>query len=119
MGGQLGLGHFHLIAAKCTDNVRQRSGRAGGVPSSLVLAVEDGGHVLSGHAVQVEMELARGIRALVLAYHCAAAHHAQLRLAVAHISVFQVLEMAGPDRHPTERGHMTRGSRSTYGPLDR
>jgi anti-sigma B factor antagonist len=39
-----------------------------------------------------------GMRCLVLAYHRAVACHAQLRLAVTHISVFQVLAVAGLDR---------------------
>ena len=39
-----------------------------------------------------------GIRSLVLAYHRAAHCHAQLRLAVTHVGVFQVLQVAGLDR---------------------
>jgi anti-sigma B factor antagonist len=39
-----------------------------------------------------------GIRSLVLAYRRAADCRAQLRLAVTHIGVFQVLEVAGLDR---------------------
>jgi len=39
-----------------------------------------------------------GMRALVLARRCAAAHQAQLRLVVSHPSVLQVLTLAGLDR---------------------
>jgi anti-sigma B factor antagonist len=39
-----------------------------------------------------------GMRALVLAHRCAAAHHAQLRLVVSHPSVLQVLKLTGLDR---------------------
>ncbi len=39
-----------------------------------------------------------GISQLVLAHHCAVAHHAQLRLVVPHASVLGVLKVAGVDR---------------------
>ena len=39
-----------------------------------------------------------GISQLVLAHHCAAAHHAQLRLAVPHDQVQDVLKVTGVDR---------------------
>ena len=39
-----------------------------------------------------------GISQLVLAHHCAAAHHAQLRLAVPHDQVRDVLKVTGVDR---------------------
>jgi anti-sigma B factor antagonist len=39
-----------------------------------------------------------GMRSLVLAHRCAAAHHAQLRLVVSYASVLQVLKLAGLDR---------------------
>ena len=39
-----------------------------------------------------------GISQLVLAHHCATAHHAQLRLAVPHTGVLAVLKVAGVDR---------------------
>lgn len=39
-----------------------------------------------------------GISQLVLAHHCAAAHHAQLRLAVPHDQVLEVLTVTGVDR---------------------
>jgi anti-anti-sigma regulatory factor len=50
----------------------------------------------------------------VLAYRCAAAHHAQLRLAVPHTSVLQVLKLTGLDRllpvYPSLAAAMTGGS---------
>jgi anti-sigma B factor antagonist len=39
-----------------------------------------------------------GISQLVLAHHCATAHHAQLRLAVPHTGVLDVLKVTGVDR---------------------
>ena len=39
-----------------------------------------------------------GISQLVLAHHCAAAHHAQLRLVVPHHQVLGVLQVTGVDR---------------------
>jgi anti-sigma B factor antagonist len=39
-----------------------------------------------------------GMRSLVLAHRCAAAHHAQLRLAVPDTRVVQVLKLTGLDR---------------------
>jgi anti-sigma B factor antagonist len=39
-----------------------------------------------------------GISQLVLAHHCAAAHHAQLRLVVPHDQVLGVLTVTGVDR---------------------
>lgn len=39
-----------------------------------------------------------GISQLVLAHHCAAAHHAQLRLAVPHDQVREILKVTGVDR---------------------
>ena len=39
-----------------------------------------------------------GISQLVLAHHCAAAHHAQLRLAVPYDQVQDVLKVTGVDR---------------------
>ena len=39
-----------------------------------------------------------GISQLVLAHHCATAHHAQLRLAVPHAGVLDVLKVVGLDR---------------------
>ena len=39
-----------------------------------------------------------GISQLVLAHHCAAAHHAQLRLVVPHAKVLGALTLAGLDR---------------------
>jgi anti-sigma B factor antagonist len=39
-----------------------------------------------------------GISQLVLAHHSAAAHHAQLRLAVPHDHVLEVLKVTGIDR---------------------
>jgi anti-sigma B factor antagonist len=39
-----------------------------------------------------------GISQLVLAHRCAAAHHAQLRLAVPHDQVLDVLNVTGVDR---------------------
>jgi anti-sigma B factor antagonist len=39
-----------------------------------------------------------GISQLVLAHHCATAHHAQLRLAVPHAGVLDVLKVTGVDR---------------------
>src|SRR6266480_4898422 len=39
-----------------------------------------------------------GISQLVLAHHCAAAHHAPLRLAVPHTGVLDVLKVVGLDR---------------------
>ena len=39
-----------------------------------------------------------GMTQLVLAHHCAAAHHAQLRLVVPHAKVLGALTLAGLDR---------------------
>jgi anti-sigma B factor antagonist len=39
-----------------------------------------------------------GVKQLVLAHHCAAAHHAQLRLVVPHARVLSVLKLTGIDR---------------------
>jgi anti-sigma B factor antagonist len=39
-----------------------------------------------------------GISQLVLAHHCAATHHAQLRVAVPHHHVLDVLKVTGVDR---------------------
>ena len=39
-----------------------------------------------------------GVSQLVLAHHCAAAHHAQLRLAVPYDQVQDVLKVTGVDR---------------------
>jgi anti-sigma B factor antagonist len=39
-----------------------------------------------------------GVSQLVLAYHCAAAHHAQLRMVVPHPNVLRVLTVVGLDR---------------------
>lgn len=55
-----------------------------------------------------------GVRSLVLAYRCAAGHHAQLRLAVPDTKVRQVLELQGLDRlllvYPSLGAALTAGS---------
>lgn len=56
-----------------------------------------------------------GMRALALAHRCAAAHHAQLHLAVPDTRVVQVLKLAGFDRLlPVYR---SLGAALTGGPL--
>jgi anti-sigma B factor antagonist len=58
-----------------------------------------------------------GISQLVLAHHCAAAHHAQLRLAVPHPHVLDVLKVTGIDRllavYPSLDAALAAGTPST------
>ena len=58
-----------------------------------------------------------GMRALVLARRCAAAHHAQLRLVVPHDHVLGVLTVTGIDRllavYPNLDAALAAGSPST------
>jgi len=58
-----------------------------------------------------------GISQLVLAHHCAAAHQAQLRLAVPHDQVLGVLTVTGIDRllavYPSLDAALAAGSPST------
>ena len=58
-----------------------------------------------------------GISQLVLAHHCAAAHHAQLRLVVPHPRVLDALKVTGIDRllacYPSLDAALAPGSPST------